>query len=379
MSPQVAVYKEDERQHKMRNERFNTLISLLSTALFCTTISMTFAAESVLQRMEQDFQAIVKLVRPSVVEIIATQTVHFPNRRSVPEGLQVDNRQPVYHYKNIGSGIIINTAGYIVTTGGVIDKANTIEVKFADGKLHQAKLRGFDAMTDIAVLEVERHRPFQTAIGNADQIGAGSWVVTIGSSYGQSPTFSFGIVSGLEILSSRPFYEAIKINTSVTPGNSGGAVVNTSGEIVGLIAATLAESYPSSHPELIQPSRARPSFPENGILMGREISFAIPIQTVQTIAEQLIEHGKVPRGRLGVWVESDIDGARVTEVFENSPAQKAGLLPQDVIFEFNGIPVHTFLELKKLVGTLAPKTAVTIKIRRDGKHLQRNVVLAEMK
>ena len=143
--------------------------------------------------------------------------------------LLADDSMEVFCYENIGSGIIIDAAGHIVTTAGVVENADEIEVVFTNGKRALGTLLGVDPLTDIAVLSVENDNLPQTRIGDSDQIDTGSWVITVGSSYGHSPTLSFGTVSGLEILPDRPFYDAIKINASVNPGNSGGAVVNTSG------------------------------------------------------------------------------------------------------------------------------------------------------
>lgn len=277
-----------------------------------------------------------------------------------------------------------------MTTSAVVEGAEEIEVVFADGQRNRAKLRGIDSLTGIAVLAVEDDYPRKTKIGDSDQIRPGAWVVTVGSSYGYSPTLSFGIVSGLEILPNRPFYDVIKFNAAVNPGNSGGAVVNTSGEIVGIITAILAEPYFTPSPDDIlgltspnlsgeQPSIARPTPIERNVWMGNEIGFAIPIKTVQAIAKQLIQYGEVRRGWLGVRIEQDPVGVRVTKVLENTPAQKAGIFTQDVITEFDNTPVHTSRELQKLVADSAPNMQVTIKIRRGQQELQRNVVLGERK
>jgi serine protease Do len=365
------------RKIQLNNQKFSIILSVL----LLSAASLGFAGESVLKRMEQEFQTIVKSARPAVVEIIATRTVSLTASPKKGGAQLVEQDKVVYHFQNIGSGIIIDTAGYIVTTGAVVGEANQIDVKFADGELHRAKLIGIDPLTDIAVLNVAAARPFQTAIGDATQVDAGSWVITVGSSYGQCPTLAFGIVSGFEILPNRPYYDALKINTTVTPGNSGGAVVDTSGKIVGLIAATLAEPNPIDITGNASPEHAiaRSLLSNDGILMGREIGFAIPIQTVQSVAEQLIQYGRVQRGWLGVWIESDKDGARIKSVDAKSPAQKAGLLPQDVILEFDGAPVRTYLDLKKRVATSTPNTRVTLRIRRGEKPLQREVVLGELK
>ena len=359
---------------------------ILAIALFSVCLCSVVAEESVLQSMEREFQAIVKSVQPSVVEVVATCTV-IPQKISGRRGtLLSDNPETVLPYENIGSGIIIDAAGHIVTTAGVVESAKEIEVVFANGQRASGTLLGVDALTDIAVLSVENDNLPQMRIGDSDQIDMGSWVITVGSSYGHSPTLSFGTVSGLEILPDRPFYDAIRINASVNPGNSGGAVVNTSGEIVGVIAAKLED--PISHllnltlPQLTQEQAAlmKASTPSGRTWMKSEVGFAIPINTVKHIAEQLTRYGEVPRGWLGVRLEQEHErttavGVRVTEVSKGSPAHRSGIRYQDVIVEFKGKPVQTFLELKKRVASFPPDTRVTVKIYRDGQFLLREVVL----
>ena len=366
------------------------LIIVLAVILFSICLCSTIAEESVLQSMEREFQAIVKSVQPSVVEVVATCTV-TPQKISGRRGtLLSDDPEAVFCYENIGSGIIIDSSGHIVTTAGVVENADGIEVVFANGERTSGTLLGVDALTDIAVLSVENDNLPQTKIGNSDQTNTGSWVITVGSSYGHSPTLSLGTVSGLEILPDRPFYDAIKINASVNPGNSGGAVVNTSGEIVGVIAAKLEDPYLKqiSHlldltvPELRQRQVAvlNAGAPLGQVWTRSEVGFAIPINTVKHIAEQLTQYGKVHRGWLGVRLEQErerttVVGVRVTGVSKGSPAHKSGIKYRDVIVAFKGKPVHTFLELKKRVASSPPDTLVTVKIYRDGQFLLREVVL----
>ncbi len=368
---------------------YKTII-VLAVALFSTYLCSTIAEESVLQSMEREFQTIVKSVQPSVVEVVATCTATAQKISRNQRALVADDSETVVYYQNIGSGIIIDAAGHIVTTAGVVENADGIEVVFADRERASGTLLGVDIPTDIAVLSVEKDNLPQMRIGNSDQINTGSWVITVGSSYGHSPTLSFGTVSGLEILPNRPFYDAIKINASVNPGNSGGAVVNTSGEIVGVIAAKMEDPYLKqiSHwlnmptPELPQgqATTLNAGIPFGQIWTRSEIGFAIPINTVKHIAEQLTRHGKVSRGWLGVRLEQERErttavGVRVTGVSKDSPAHKSGIKYRDVIVEFKGKPVHTFLELKKRVASFPPDTHVTVKIYRDGQFLSREVVL----
>lgn len=386
---------------QIQNERHNTSTNrfsihpyhksiILAITLLSVCLCSAVAEGSVLQSMEREFQAIVKSVQPSVVEVVATCTVTPPAISGRQRPLLSDDPGTALSYENIGSGIIIDAAGHIVTTAGVVESANEIEVVFANGQRTPGTLLGVDALTDIAVLSIESDNLPRTRIGDSDQIDMGSWVITVGSSYGHSPTLSFGTVSGLEILPDRPFYDAIKINASVNPGNSGGAVVNTSGEIVGVIAAKLEDPYLKqiSHllnltlPELTQEQATamKASTSSGRTWMKSEVGFAIPINTVKHIAEQLTRYGEVPRGWLGVRLEQEHErttavGVRVTEVTKGSPADKSGIKYQDVIVEFKGKPVQTFLELKKWVASFPPDTRVTIKIYRDGQFLLREVVL----
>ncbi len=367
---------------------------VLAIALFSACLCNAIAEESVLQSMEREFQAIVNSVEPSVVEVVATCTVTAQKISGRQRELLADDPTAVFCYENIGSGIIIDSAGHIVTTAGVVENADGIEVVFANEGRAAATLLGVDALTDIAVLSVENDNLPQTKIGDSDQIDTGSWVITVGCSYGRSPTLSFGTVSGLEILPDRPFYDAIKINASVNPGNSGGAVINMSGEIVGVIAAKLEDPYLKqiSHwlnaPTLELPQRQATMLnvgtPFGQIWTRSEVGFAIPINTVKHIAKQLTQYGKVPRGWLGVRLEQESErttavGVCVTEVSKGSPAHKSGLKNQDVIVEFKGKPVRTFLELKKRVASSPPDTRVTVKIYRDGQFLLREVVLGNRK
>ena len=373
---------------------YKTII-FLAVALFSTYLCSTIAEESVLQSMEREFQTIVKSVQPSVVEVVATCTATAQKISRNQRTLVADDSETVVYYQNIGSGIIIDSAGHIVTTAGVVENADGIEVVFANGERASGTLLGVDIPTDIAVLSVEKDNLPQMRIGDSDQINTGSWVITVGSCYGHSPTLSFGTVSGLEILPDRPFYDAIKINASVNPGNSGGAVVNTSGEIVGVIVAKLEDPYlkqishwlntttlntPTLGLPLDQATMLNAGTPFGQFWARSEVGFAIPINTVRHITEQLTQHGKVSRGWLGVRLEQESErttavGVRVTGVIKDSPAHKSGIKYRDVIVEFKGKPVHTFLELKKQVASFPPDTRVTVKIYRDGQFLSREVVL----
>ena len=371
------------------------IIGMLS--LLFSVVMPGVANESVLQRLEKDFQRIVTDARPTVVKVVATQGVPVP--------LSWNTKEVALMRQNIGSGIVIDTAGHIVTTTFEMGPPSKIEVIFNDKRVSSAKLIGTDVFTDIAVLRVtgtlRKSTPPTNAVrspaapdegiefavprqwGDSSKIDTGSWVVTIGSSYGQSPIVSFGIVGGWDPLPNQLCGELIKINAAVTPGNSGGAVVNTSGEIVGMILAVLTEPT-ATHSPLDTLFGKQDGMDITQFLDGpplatrsQEITFALPIETVHAVAKEIIEHGKVARGWLGVEVDIGDLGVLVTGVIENSPAHKGGLLPQDLILEFNAVPVYSYDELLKCVVSKRPNTKVRLKIGRNGTEHYSTVILGE--
>ena len=363
------------------------IIGLLSLLFYA--VPSGFTNENVLQMLEKDFQKVVTNARPAVVKVVATQVRPFTRQ-------------------NIGSGIVINDTGHIVTTTFEMETLSKIEVIFKNRIVSPAKLIGIDTLTDIAVLQVadpwierrssrdatkavaadewiELKKPQPLKWGDSSKIDTGSWVVTIGSSYGNSPIVSFGIVGGWDILPNQLCGELIKINAAVTPGNSGGAVVNTSGEVVGMIFAVLTDPTNANSPAdvlfekqdnidlrqfLVQP-------PLLGGIHNQEITFAMPIETVNAVAKEIIEHGKVARGWLGVEVDVGERGIFVTGVIENSPAHKCGILQDDLILEFNKVPVGSYAELLRCVVSKRPNTKVQLKIGRNGTERYSTVILGE--
>lgn len=363
------------------------IIGLLSLLFYA--VPSGFTNENVLQMLEKDFQKVVTNARPAVVKVVATQVRPFTRQ-------------------NIGSGIVIDDTGHIVTTTFEMETLSKIEVIFKNRIVSPAKLIGIDTLTDIAVLQVadpwierrssrdatkavaadewiELKKPQPLKWGDSSKIDTGSWVVTIGSSYGNSPIVSFGIVGGWDILPNQLCGELIKINAAVTPGNSGGAVVNTSGEVVGMIFAVLTDPTNANSPAdvlfekqdnidlrqfLVQP-------PLLGGIHNQEITFAMPIETVNAVAKEIIEHGKVARGWLGVEVDVGERGIFVTGVIENSPAHKCGILQDDLILEFNKVPVGSYAELLRCVVSKRPNTKVQLKIGRNGTERYSTVILGE--
>lgn len=368
-----------------------------SLSLFFYVVIPGLANESVLQRLEKDFQKVVTDARPAVVKVVATQ--------AMPGSLPSNIEALAFTRQSIGSGIVIDTAGHVVTTTLEMKSPSKIEVIFNDKKVSSAKLIGTDILTDIAVLRITNtphaSAPATNSIkpaalgkrikltpprkwGDSSKIDTGSWVVTIGSTYGHSPIVSFGIVGGWDTLPNQMCGELIKINAAVTPGNSGGAVVNTSGAVVGMILAVLAEpTRPNSPIDALFEKQSNMDISQFLVqssplaVRHQEITFALPIETVHAVAKEIIEHGKVARGWLGVEVDVGELGIFVTGVIENSPAHKGGLLPKDLILEFNEVPVHSYAELLRCVVTKRPDTEVRLKVGRNGTEQHCTVILGE--
>ena len=325
-----------------------------------------------LQQLEQESQQIIELVRPLVVKVVASRSL-LANRLSPLDrsnatnatNVAIDQLTEIKILENIGSGIVLDTvAGHIVTTDEVIQYSEKIEVITDTGRRQPAQLVAVDPMTGIAVISTTLETD-QTIAGNigsgGTDIQAGAWLFMVGVSYGTSPVFAFGIASGLESLPRLPTYDGIKINAAISPGNIGGAVVNTEGQIVGMIRATLGPRQITG----------------TSMFRSNHLTFAFPMVTVSEIANQLISQGRVLRGWLGIKLDQRPQGITVTQVLTDSPADQAGLLPDDVILRFNRDSVSTFSEIQKRVRGTPPGTTVRLTVNRAGQILSRSVTLGE--
>ncbi|NPA48755.1 MAG: DegQ family serine endoprotease [Thermodesulfobacteria bacterium] len=257
-----------------------------------------------------------------------------------------------------GSGFIISKDGYILTNNHVVANADKVKVKLADGREFEAKIVGTDPASDVAVLKIDAQNLSVLPLGDSDKIQVGEWVLAIGNPFGLTQTVTVGVISakGRSGVGITDYEDFIQTDAAINPGNSGGPLVNLRGEAIGMNTAI---------------------FTRSGGYMG--IGFAIPINMVKIITEQLIKTGKVTRGWLGVVIQElneDLaksfglerpEGALVTEVAEGSPAAKAGLKPGDIIVEYNGKPVKNVAELRTMVALTPPGTKVKMVVIRKGK------------
>ncbi|KEY59955.1 periplasmic pH-dependent serine endoprotease DegQ [Serratia sp. DD3] len=271
-------------------------------------------------------------------------------------------------FEGLGSGVIIDAAkGYILTNNHVINNADKISVLLNDGREYSAKLIGRDEQSDIALLQVTDGKNL-TAIkmADSDQLRVGDFAVAVGNPFGLGQTATSGIISALgrSGLNLEGLENFIQTDASINRGNSGGALINLNGELIGINTAILAPS---------------------GGNVG--IGFAIPSNMAQNLSKQLIEFGEVKRGLLGIkGSEMTADmakafnseaqrGAFVSEVLPKSAAAKAGIKAGDILISLDGKPISSFAELRAKVGTTAPGTSVKVGLLREGKSMELSVTL----
>ncbi len=261
--------------------------------------------------------------------------------------------------QSLGSGVVVDaTQGYVLTNHHVIDKAQTIKVTLRDGRTLDATLIGSDPETDVAVIQIPARDLTALPLADSDQLRVGDFVVAIGNPFGLGQTVTSGIVSALGRtgLGIEGYEDFIQTDASINPGNSGGALVNLRGELVGINTAILAPS---------------------GGNVG--IGFAIPSNMASRLMRQIVEHGQVERGMLGVSAQNltpelarafDIplsQGAVIAQVHPGSAAERAGLRPGDVVTAVNGRPVRDSAALRNTIGLLRVGETVTLEILREGR------------
>jgi serine protease Do len=261
--------------------------------------------------------------------------------------------------QSLGSGVIVDPRGYILTNNHVIAGANSIKVFLPDKQELIAHLVGADPKTDIAVLKVDTSNLPALPLGNSSSVEVGDVVFAIGDPFGLGQTVTMGIVSatGRGNLGIEDYEDFIQTDAAINPGNSGGALIDAHGELIGINTAILS----------------------NGVEGNQGVGFAVPINMARQVMDQIIAHGKVVRGWLGVVIQPvspemaqafglpEAKGALVGDVMADSPAAHAGLAKGDVIVALNGQPVIESRSLQLKIAQLAPGTKIQLEILRDGK------------
>ncbi len=293
----------------------------------------------------------------------------FGPRGQQPRGY---NQQPQYSM-GAGSGVIISTEGYIVTNNHVIEDAENIEVVLNDNRKFTAKVIGRDPNTDIALVKIEANDLPALSWGNSETLKLGEWVLAVGNPFNLTSTVTAGIVSAksrsIGIMSGQmPLESFIQTDAAVNPGNSGGALVNASGELVGINAAIASRT---------------------GSYTG--YSFAVPSSIARKVVDDLKQFGEVQRALLGVEIRTvddnlakekklgKIEGVYVGNTTEEGAARQAGIKTDDVITAINGSPVNTVAELQEQIGKYRPGDKIALTVKRNGDVKQYNVVLRNLK
>ena len=318
-------------------------------------------------------KGLIKKLNPAVVNIYSTQ-VFKP--RATHRGRMQGFHGPAFEdffggrgrelkRDSLGSGFIISEDGYVITNHHVVAKATEIKVRLADEETLDAKLIGSDQKTDVALLKVDTKKklPF-VRLGDSDQLEVGDWAIAIGNPFGLGQTVTAGIISGMHRQIGQGPYDAfLQTDAAINPGNSGGPLFDSAGRVVGINTAIVAG--------------------------GSGVGFAVPINLAKGLLPQLASKGKVSRGWLGVGIQDlspDLAerfgvkteaGVLISQVFQHSPADEAGMQAGDIILSIQGKPMRESRQLTNLIATLPPGKAIRLQVKRRDKNLKLRVKLGE--
>lgn len=324
-----------------------------------------------------NFSDLVEDVSPSVVKINTVSLSQQHSSQQIPDIFRDlfdyggQPRPPAQKVRSSGSGFVISSDGYILTNHHVVDQATEIQVLFSDRSEYQATIIGSDRRSDLALLKIEAKGLDALKFANSDKLKVGEWVLAIGSPFGLDYSVTAGIVSAkgrsLPTDQGENYVPFIQTDVAINPGNSGGPLFNLEGRVVGINSQI---------------------FSRTGGSIG--LSFSIPSSVALRVVEQLKQHGVVQRGWLGVAIQDvnkalaqslELDkpqGALINAVELDSPADKAGIEPGDVIIRLNGQAIVDADDLPHLVGMLAPDTKVKVEIIRKGKRKVLKVIIGAL-
>jgi serine protease Do len=332
--------------------------------------------------LEQGFSSAVKTAAPAVVNISSSRVVKTPESTG-PGGLDEDFLRRFFgeefmrqfrvprerRERSLGSGVIVNASGYILTNSHVIDNATEVKVSLSDKRELPGKIIGIDPGTDVAVIRVNADHLSTLPFADSSKVEVGDICLAVGNPFGLGQTVTMGIVSatGRGGLGIEDYEDFIQTDASINPGNSGGALINVRGELIGVNTAILSPS---------------------GGNLG--IGFAVPSNMVRTVMDQIITTGKVTRGYLGVTIQdinSDLakamklpntHGALIGDVDPNGPAAKSGLQSGDIVAEINGKPITDSRELRLIVSAMKPGSQIGMRVLHNGEPHNVTLTLGEM-
>ena len=332
------------------------------------------------------FAPVVKRVLPAVVNISSTKVSKTPTEfegNGVPDDplfrqffgnsgpqFQGPREAPQQREEGLGSGVIMTPDGYIITNNHVVDGATSVRVTLADNREFNAKVIGTDPKSDVAVLKIDAANLPCITVGDSSKVQVGDYALAIGDPFGVGKTVTMGIVSatGRSHLGIEDYENFIQTDASINPGNSGGALVNDRGELIGINTAILS----------------------HGSGGNQGIGFAIPVNMVRNVMDQLVKTGKVTRAYLGIvpqdvtpamakaFGENEPSGALVGDVSPNSPASRSGLEKGDIILDVNGKAVADSNDLRMTISMMQPDASVNLRVFRNGNDRDVTVQLGEL-
>ena len=337
----------------------------------------------ILSQLSEAQSEVAAVATPSIVNISTTRVIKAREeapfdffddpffRRFFGDQFQHPNPNTPKEHKeqSLGSGVIVSEDGYIVTNNHVIEKAQEIKVLLLDKKDYKAKLIGADPKTDIAVIKIESKGLPAVPWGDSNKLKVGEIVFAIGNPFGLNQTVTMGVISavGRANVGIADYEDFIQTDAAINPGNSGGALINARGELIGINTAILSRT---------------------GGYQG--IGFAVPSSMARQVIDSLVKYKKVVRGWLGVSIQEvtsdlaeefgvkDLKGALVSGVIKGGPAEKAGIKQGDVILQYNGKVVEDTGHLRNMVSQTPINTTVKVKLLRQKKEVDADVVIAEL-
>ena len=339
-------------------------------------------APSAAEALQSAFVSVAEHVRPAVVHI---SPVQMARRRRPPVapgpfaedpllkdffdqffGPRGPGRREEFHQPGLGSGVIIDKRGYVLTNNHVVRGADGVLLRLASKREYQGRIVGADVTTDLAVIQFEPDVPVAVAtLGNSDTLRVGEWAIAIGNPFGLDQTVTVGVVSatGRADVGIATYENFIQTDASINPGNSGGPLVNLRGEVIGINTAIVAT--------------------------GQGIGFAIPANMVKRVTAQLMDRGKVTRGWIGIAMEPltnelaqsfglrEARGAVVARVYPGGPAAAAGIEKNDVVVTFEGVPIEDYRQLQRLSADAEVGKTVKLEIVRNRERRTMQLRVAE--
>src|SRR5712692_7079185 len=339
------------------------------------------ASTNMADALQSAFVSVAERVRPAVVHIGTVQVARL--RRPPALGPFADDpafkdffdqffgrgpgRREEFHQPGLGSGVIIDKRGYVLTNLHVVRGADGVTVRLSSKEESRGRIVGTDAKTDLAVILFEPTTPLTVAtLGDSDKLRVGEWAIAIGNPFGLDQTVTVGVVSatGRSDVGIATYENFIQTDASINPGNSGGPLVNLKGEVIGINTAIVAA--------------------------GQGIGFAIPINMVKRVVDQLVDKGKVVRGWIGVSLQplspelaqslglDGTQGAVVGSTIAGSPASQAGLQQGDVILSYNKVPIEDYRHVQRLVAETVVGRTITLEVLRKRQKVQVSLTIAEV-